>query len=123
MAHLSLPAPWRSARPLDGNFGITPGQHAEGNGADEGAQNGAQRHEGEEHQHAAMAFKIRGFKDFHPGQAGADAERGAAQNAKQQTQQNQQRDLHLSLDAISLKVVLRWVAGAREEVHGPDKKW
>ena len=55
---------------------------------------GAERHEGEEHQHAAIAFKIRGVEDFDPDKAGADAERGAAERAQQQTQQHKQRNFH-----------------------------
>ena len=54
--------------------------------ANEAADQGAQRHEGEEHQHAAIAFKTRGFKDFDPGKTGADAERSTAQHAQHQTQ-------------------------------------
>jgi hypothetical protein len=50
---------------------------------------GAQRHEGEEHQRAAIAFKTGGFEDFDPGELGADAERGSAERAQQQTQQRQ----------------------------------
>jgi hypothetical protein len=73
-------------RPFDGDLGVPHGQNAEDDGAEEAPQNGASGHEAEEHQHAAMAFKIRGFKDFDLGQASADAERGTAKGTQQKTQ-------------------------------------
>jgi len=49
---------------------------------------------------AAIAFKTGGFEDFDPGQPGTDAERGAAECTQQQTQQDQQRNLHGGLPLV-----------------------
>src|SRR5215510_10965000 len=114
--------PRRFGRPFEGDFSVPRRQHAEGDGAGQPAKNGAARHEAEEHQHAAIAFKIRGFKDFDPGKAGAYAERGAAENAQNQTQQNQKRDLHWSLHSPSAESGQSWVAKSSARVHGPNKK-
>src|SRR6478735_476203 len=56
--------------PFVGDFGVANRDHAEQQGAADGADRGAERHEGEEHQHAAIAFKTRGFKDSRPGPTG-----------------------------------------------------
>ena len=42
---------------FDGDFGVSDRDHAEQQGAADTADRGAQGHEGEEHQHAAIAFK------------------------------------------------------------------
>ena len=72
--------------PLEGDFGIADRDHAEQQRAAEPADRRTQRHEGKEHQHAAIAFKAAGLEDFDPGKPGADAERGTAQRAQHQTQ-------------------------------------
>ena len=68
-----LPPPWRLPAPdrlaLDGDRVVAQGQKPEQEGAARPAEDGAQGHEGEEHQHAAIAFKVSGLKDFHPGKA------------------------------------------------------
>ena len=55
---------------------------------------GAKRHESEEHQHSAIAFKAACFEKFDLGKPGADAKRSATQRAQHQTQQDKQRDFH-----------------------------
>ncbi|MBU6457865.1 MAG: hypothetical protein KGQ48_10020, partial [Bradyrhizobium sp.] len=98
---------------FDGDFGVAQGHHCEKQRAGEPADHGTKWHEGEEHQHAAIAFKIAGLEDFDPGEACPDAEGGTAQRAQHQTQQCKQRDLHggiSPLDASSPAVWSRWTA-------------
>jgi hypothetical protein len=70
---------------FDGDFGVAESHHAEQQRAAEPTDHGAKRHEGEEDQHPAIAFKAGGIENFDPGQAGADAKRGAAKRAQHQT--------------------------------------
>src|SRR5882757_10970915 len=88
--------PVAAARGLlfDGYFGVTDRDHAEQQRAAQSADRGAKRHEGKEHQRAAIAFKTGGFEQFDPGEPGADAESRAAQGTQNQTEQDKQRDFH-----------------------------
>ena len=79
---------------FDGDFGVADRHHAEQQRAAEPADDSTKRHEGKEHQHSAIAFSAGGLEDFDPGKPGADAERGAAEDAQHQTQQRKQRDFH-----------------------------
>src|SRR6266576_3108724 len=102
---------------LEGDFGVADRDHAEGECAAEPADHGAQRHEGEEHQHAAIAFKVRGLEDFDPGKSGADAERGPAERAQHQTQQHKQRDFHGAVSAGDACKTSLLVAAGEDEVQ------
>ena len=97
-----LPVPPARRLPFDGDFGVADRDHPEQQRAAEPADRGPQRHEGKEHQHAAIAFKIGGFEDFDPGQPGADPERGAAQRPQNQTEQASNA---IFMDVVSL---CRW---------------
>ena len=79
---LRLPVARRLA--FDRDLVIAEGQNAEQEGAAKPAEDGAHGHEGEEHQHAAIAFKIRGLEQFGPGQAKPNPERGPAKCAQHQ---------------------------------------
>jgi len=110
--HLMVMAAHRLA--LDGDFGVANGNDAKQQGAPDTADRGPQRHEGEEHQHPAIAFKTRGFEDFHPGETGSDAQCRASQRPQRQTKQSQQRDLHtFFVSGNSLEVC----HGKRDEVQ------
>jgi hypothetical protein len=52
---------------FDGDLGIAEGNQAESQRAAQPADGSAQRHEGEEHQHAVISFETHGFKQFEPG--------------------------------------------------------
>ena len=67
-----------------------------------------------EHQLAAIAFKTRGFEDFHRGEAGPDAQRRTSQRPQCQTRQSQQRDLHTFFVSGNSLVVCH---GRRNEVQ------
>ena len=92
---------------FDGDLGVAQGDQAEGQRAAQSADCGTERHEGEEHQHAVMTFKTRGFEDFDPGQPGADPERRTSQRPQRQTKQSQQRDLHMFFLSAKCLVVGR----------------
>src|ERR1700722_7713165 len=79
---------------VNGDFGVAESNHAEQQGAAEAAERSSERHEGEEHQHSAIAFKAAGVEDFDPGQPGADAKRRTAERAQHQTEDGKQRDFH-----------------------------
>ena len=83
-----------SRLPFDGDFGVAKRDHAEQQGAAKSADGSPQRHEGEEHQRPARAFKTGGFCDFDPGEPGGKPESGAAQCAQYQPEHAQQRDFH-----------------------------
>ena len=69
---------------LDRDLVIAECKHAEQQRAAECADHGARRHEGEEHQHAAIALEACGLEELDPGEPGADAERSSAQRAQKQ---------------------------------------
>src|SRR6267378_1434377 len=86
----------------DGDFGIANRGHAEQQRTCEPADRSSERHEGKEHQHSAIAFKAGGLEDFGPGQSGADPERGAAECAQHQSEQDKQRDFHEGVFLIEM---------------------
>ena len=70
---------------LQRDFGVTDRDHPEQEPAAQSADRGAERHEGKEHQHAVIVFKAAGSEDLQPGEAGADAERRAAERRPTRT--------------------------------------
>ena len=67
---------------LDGDLAIPHGHDAEQPSACDRAEHGADGHEGEEYQHAAVSLETRRVEDFDPRHAGADAERGPAERVR-----------------------------------------
>src|ERR1700719_539516 len=80
--------------PSDGDFIVASCDDTEQQRATEPADRGANGHEGEEYQHAAIAFKACVFDDVAPGESGPDAKRAAAERAQHQTEQGEQGDFH-----------------------------
>jgi hypothetical protein len=80
---------------------------------------GAQRHEGEEHQRAAIAFKTGGFEDFDPGELGAKCRawlrraRPATNPATPMTRSSWQ----WSCPASEMHNAPGWVATRRDQVQ------
>jgi hypothetical protein len=64
----SLPLAPAHRLAFDGDFGVADRDHAEQERAAEPADRGAERHEGEEHQHPAIAFKAGGLEQLEPGE-------------------------------------------------------
>ena len=115
---LNLPFERCAGSVRDGDVGVPPGQEAKGDGACNPAQNGAARHEAEEHQHAAIPFKVRGFEQFDPGEPGPDPQCRAAQRTQEKAEQNQQCDLHSAQLAPNFpRVAQCWVGIAGQKVH------
>src|ERR1700744_1000264 len=79
---------------FDRDLAVAEGQDTEPEGAAESPDHGPERHEGEEHQHAAGAFEISGLEDFHPGEPGAYPERRPPESAEKKPEQGKQRNLH-----------------------------
>jgi hypothetical protein len=72
--HRFLPVEAAYGLLFDGYRGVADRDHAEQQRAAKSADRGSQRHEGKEHQRAAIAFKSGGFEQFDPGEPGGDAE-------------------------------------------------
>ena len=79
---------------LDAEFVWAGSGDAEQDGAGDAAEQGANGHEGEKHQHGAVAFEIAGLEQFDPRNPGTEAERAAAEKSEDETQQDQQDDFH-----------------------------
>lgn len=103
------------------DFGVAQGHHCEKQRAGEPADHGAKRHEGKEHQHAAIAFKIAGFEDFDPAESCTDAKRGAAQRAEDHTQQRKQRDFMRLFSFVDAESPAVWSAQTAERFNAAAK--